>query len=153
MTTLQQLQKALEEKDNLSRQILISNFSNRRTCQLEDLTDAEMQEMYLYFFPQPITTEEHNAYLIEEMQKKEWKSNVITLAEKTGIKEKDDWRAFNHWMRFSSRFKKHLNAHSIDELKLLYKQLKGVELNNAISAQNPLTKAWYRKGMELKNMN
>ena len=51
-------------------------------------------------------------------------------------------------MLAKSIFKKHLNAHSIDELKDLFKQLQGVKQNNAKSAKKPYTKAWWKKGNE-----
>ncbi len=150
---IEQLKEILSEKDDFSRILLISNVSDRRTTKLEELTQQELQDLWEQFHPELQNLEEQNEYLKTEILKKEWKSNILALAEKTGIKDKDDWRKFNHWMFNSSRFKKHLNSHSLGELKLLYKQLKGVQMNNERSARNPFTKAWFRKGEKLKNLN
>ena len=53
----------------------------------------------------------------------------------------------------NSKFKKHLNAHSIDELKQLFQQLKAAQGNQRKSAMKPMTKAWFAKAEQLKNLN
>ncbi len=153
MAIINELREILSEKDDFSRMLLISNISDRRTTKLEELTQRELHELWEQFHPEEMSLEQQNNLLKEEILKKEWKSNILALAEKTGIKDKDDWQRFNHFMFNSSRFKKHLNSHSLVELKLLYKQLKGVQMNNERSAQNPLTKAWFRKGEKFKTLN
>ena len=120
---------------------------------IEDLTDQEAKQLLKIHAPKPADLDQEYNALKEEFIRKEWKSNILALAEKTGIKEKGDFQKFNNWMLSNSKFKKHLNAHSIAELKQLHVQLRAALQNNSKSAMKPLTKAWWEKGESLKNHN
>ena len=98
-----------------------------------------------------ISTESEAIY--QQMLRKHWISNVLTIATEQGIKEPNDWRKFNDWMMRSSKFKKHLNAHSVKELKILHQQLCKLRDNNLKSAEKPLTKAWMKKAIKNQNLN
>ena len=131
----------------------IFGFSGRRTTIIDDLTDEEALRLLSIHTPNEENLEQEFNELKEELFKKGLKAKILKLAEQTGIKESNDFHKFNNWMLTSSRFKKHLNAHSIDELKDLFKQLHGVKSNNAKSAKKPMTKAWWKNGKEKINMN
>ena len=153
MNAHEELQKVFASRDSASIAIEINGFTGWRTTLVEELTDQEAQQLLDIHCPKPKTVDaEYNA-LKEDFIKREWKSAVLAMAEKTNIKEKGCFAKFNNWMIASSRFKKHLNAHTIDQLKLVHQQLKAVQQNNARSATRPMTKAWWNKAEELKNYN
>lgn len=153
MNAHEELQKVFASRDSASIAIEINGFTGWRTTLVEELTDQEAQQLLDIHCPKPKTVDaEYNA-LKEDFIKREWKSAVLAMAEKTNIKEKGSFAKFNNWMIASSRFKKHLNAHTIDQLKLVHQQLKAVQQNNARSATRPMTKAWWNKAESLKNYN
>lgn len=153
MNAHKELQKVFASRDSASIAIEINGFTGWRTTLLEELTDQEAQQLLDIHCPKPKTVDaEYNA-LKEDFIKKEWKSNILVLAERTKIKEKGSFHQFNNWMLTKSKFKKHLNAHTIDELKLLHQQLRAALQNNARSAQKTMTKAWWDKAESLKNYN
>lgn len=86
-------------------------------------------------------------------QKKKIKQQIIKIAELEEIKTPSEWDKFNKWMLTCSKFKKHLNAHSLEELKQLHKQLIALQLSNFKSAQKPFNKAWWREGNKRKDLN
>lgn len=51
------------------------------------------------------------------------RSDVLTLATKLGIKKVDSWEEFNSWMLNRSTAKKPLPKCSVEELKMLLRQL------------------------------
>lgn len=133
--------------------IEINGFTGFRTTLIDELTEKEAEKLLSIHCPTEENIEEEFNALKEELFKKGWKGKILKLAEQTGIKEPKDFQKFNNWMLSSSKYKKHLNALSIDELKEVFKQLQGVKQNNAKSAKKPLTKAWWREGKEKLNMN
>lgn len=136
--------------------IEIHGFTGFRTTLIDDLTEKEALKLLSIHSPEDKSPEELEAEfneLSDEILKKGWKSKILKIAEETGIKEKNDFAKFNKWMLTSSKFKKHLNAHSLSELKQLHNQLHGVKHNNAKSAKKPFTKAWWKKGNEIVNLN
>jgi hypothetical protein len=78
-----------------------------------------------------------------ELIMKRKRSNILTIATKTGIKEADDWTKFNKWMLNSSVHHKALNAYNYDELDELHKQFRQLEINYENSAQKVGNKAWH----------
>lgn len=151
--TINDLKELFAHRTPLSVALEINGFTGFRTTVLDDLTPSEVEQLYQIHVPtEKDLAVECNA-LKEELLKKTWRSNILSLAEKTGIKEKEDFTKFNNWMMLKSKFKKNLNAHSVEELKELHRQLRGVQQNNCRSAQNPMTKAWWDKGEILKSYN
>ncbi len=153
MGTLQNLQKLFEGKTPFETAMVVSGFTGFRCTKLEDLTDDEAEALWKQYAPKVQDPAAVLRHVADELERRELKSNILALAERTGIKEPQSWDRFNGWMLNRSKFKKHLNAHSIDELRGLYKQLRSVEQNNALSAAKPLNKAWWNKANELKNWN
>lgn len=78
-----------------------------------------------------------------ELIMKRKRSNILTIATRTGIKEVDSWTKFNNWMLSSSVCKKALNAYDNEELDELNKQFRQLETNYANSAEKVGTKAWH----------
>lgn len=78
-----------------------------------------------------------------ELIMKRMRSNILTIATKTGIKEADSWTKFNNWMLNSSIYKKALNAYEYHELEELHKQFRALEQNFNNSAEKVGTKAWH----------
>lgn len=154
MATIEDLREIFSHRPPHEVAIEVSGFTGFRTTLLEELTPEEMNELYNIHckaeIPQ-ISTESEAIY--QQMLKKHWISNVLTIATEQGIKEPNDWRKFNDWMMRSSKFKKHLNAHSVKELKILHQQLCKLRDNNLKSAEKPLTKAWMKKAIKNQNLN
>ena len=153
MKTLQDLKQLFAGRNASDVASEIYGFSGFRTNRLEDLTGKEIEVLYNIYAPKSEKVEVEFDALKEILIKKEWKSKILALADKTGIKDKGSFHKFNDWMITSGKFKKHLNAHNLEELKELYKQLRGVEQNNARSSTKPMTKAWFAKAEQLKNLN
>lgn len=133
--------------------IEISGFTGHRTTLIEELTEVEASRLLAIHCPSEKELEKDFNTLQEDLIKREWKSKILAFAERIGIKEKGDFHIFNNWMFEKSMFKKHLNAHSTEELKAVYRQLRGVQHNNAKSAEKPFTKAWWSQVNELKMQN
>lgn len=89
-----------------------------------------------------------------ELEKKEKRSIVLTIAQRTGIHDPNDWSKFNGFMLKSSILKKKLNAYELDELDDLIKQFRGLERNYTRSAGKAGTKAYFHsKGLPKINPN
>lgn len=116
-----------------------------RTTNIDDLTPAEIESIYNVLFPMEMTNEEELIHAKNLQNLKYYRSNVLTLATRLGIKDIDSWDKFNKWMLEKSIFKKKLNDHNLEELKELQLQFRGMESNYERSAMNPGTKAWYHK--------
>lgn len=153
MNPKEELKQIFTDRNPVMVAIEISGFTSHRTTLVDELTDAEALRLLAIHCPSEIELEKDFNALQQDLIKREWKSKILALAERTGIKEKGSFHTFNNWMLISSIFKKHLNAHSIEELKAVYRQLRGVQYNNAKSADKPFTKAWWEKGYELKYQN
>ncbi len=153
MNTRENLEKLFEGKSAFETAMVVSGFTGFRCTRLDDLTDDEADALWMKYAPKTADTVETLRQVADELERRELKSNILALAERTGIKEPGSWTKFNGWMLSGSRFKKHLNAHDADELRSLYRQLRALEVSNAKSAQKAFNKAWWEKGNELKNWN
>ena len=78
-----------------------------------------------------------------ELIMKRKRSNILTIATKTGIKEADSWTKFNKWMLNSSVHKKPLKEYNYEELDDLNKQFRQLQANYENSAQKVGNKAWH----------
>jgi len=120
-------------------------FHTKRTTNIDDTTDEELKEIYLLFFPlQPSVSEQLFDAKNNEILKR-FRSNVLTIATRVGVKEANCWNKFNNWMLNSSKYKKKLNDHTLEELKALELQLRATEVNYNRSALKVGTKAWHHK--------
>ncbi len=153
MNAKQQLKELFADRNPADVAIEINGFTGWRTTLLEELTDQEAETLLHIHLPNEKDLEEECNALLEEIKKKEYKSAILALAERIGIKKPGDFQRFNNWMFRYSRFKKHLNAHSLTELKQLYQQLRAAQANNARSAQKVMTKSWWHKGEQNKTLN
>ncbi len=153
MNAHDELKKIFTYRDPVNIALEINGFTGFRTTLIEELTDQEANQLLKIHAPKPANLDSEYNALKEEFIRKEWKSNILALAEKTGIKEKGSFHKFNNWMLSKSKFKKHLNAHNIEELKQLHIQLRAASQNNSKSAMKPMTKAWWDKAESLKNHN
>ena len=154
MVTIEDLREIFSHRPPHEVAAEVSGFTGFRTTLLEELTPEEMNELYKIHckakIPQ-ISTESEAIY--QQMLKKHWIGNVLTIATEEGIKEPNDWEKFNSWMMKGSIFKKSLNEHTLDELKALHRQMHKLRSNNEKSAQKPLTKAWMKKAIKNKTLN
>lgn len=117
----------------------------KRTTDIEDLTEKELQEIYKIFFPMEATVSEQLIQLKNSEQIKRRRSNILTIATRIGLKDADSWDKFNTWMLNSSILKKKLNDYTLEELKDLELQMRAAEVNYNRSALKVGTKAWYHK--------
>jgi hypothetical protein len=153
MTPHQELRYLFAGRKEFDIAIEISGYTGFRTTVLEELTQDEAVQLLDIHTPKQKDVEKEYNALKEEMIKKEYRSKILAIAEREGIKRKDSWQEFNNFMMLSSKFKKGLNEHSLLELRELLKQFNALVANNRASAERPLTKAWYRKAENLKHWN
>ncbi len=153
MTAHEELRELFAHRKPISVAIEINGFTRFRTTLIDELTDDEAEMLLTIHLPKPQDLDAEFNALKLEMLMREWKSNILANAEKLGLKEKGSFHKFNDWMVTKSKFKKHLNAHSLEELKELYKQLKSFQSNNAKSAKRPMTKAWWEKAKQNQQYN
>lgn len=149
MASLNDLRIYLEGKEPHEIGMILWDFTQRTTV-LEELTQREIDNIHRYFITISKTPED---IYREELELKEWRSNILSIATIVGIKEPTSFTKFNNWMKNSSRFKKQLNQLNLEELKQVYSQLKMVEKNNIKSANSTMTKAWIKKATDLKDLN
>lgn len=152
-TPHQKLKELFADRNPVNVAIEINGFTSWRTTLIDELTEKEARTLLEIHTPRPADLDAEFNALKEEIVRKNYKSAILALAERTGLKDPGDFQKFNSWMMLKSKFKKHLNAHSLTELKQLYNQLRAVQANNARSAQRPMTKAWWHKGEQNKNYN
>jgi len=153
MNPKEQLKQLFANRKPIEVAIEINGYTGFRTTLIDDLTEDEARRLLSLHVPKETTVEEESNALKHELLRNGWISKVLKIAEETGIKEKTSFHKFNDWMYVSSKFKKHLNAHSIDELKQLHQQLHAVKTNNARSAQKPMTQAWWNKAEKNVKLN
>lgn len=153
MTAKEELKQIFADRNPIQVAIEINGFTGFRTTLVDDLTDDEAIRLLSIHVPSEKELAEENNALKEHLLRNGWISKVLKLAEITGIKEVGCFHKFNNWMFTNSKFKKHLNAHSIEELKQLHVQLHAVKANNENSAKKPFTKAWWEKGKEKIKQN
>jgi len=152
-TSKEQIVELLKNNDPFSIAMEISELTNYRTSLLEELTHEEEQKLIAIYNVKLICIERDFNALKYDIACRRYKTNILRIAEQQGIKEKGCYDMFNHFMLHKSVFKKHLNAYDLDELKVLLRQMYALVDTNKQSAEKPLTKAWYRKGSKLTNMN
>lgn len=120
-------------------------LQTRRTTNIDELTEQELNDIYKIFFPnqpslmQKVVIAEHNELI------RSHRSICLTIATKIGLKAPDSWEKFNNWMLKSSILKKRLNDYTLVELQGLERQLRKAEDNYDNSAKIPGTKAYYHK--------
>lgn len=153
MTAKEELKALFANRTAVDVAIEINGFTGFRTTSIHDLTEDEAIELLSIHTPNKKDVEEENLALKYDLIRSAWISKVLKIAKETGIKETGSFHKFNNWMFTSSKFKKHLNAHSIDELKEVHTQLHAVKTNNARSANRTMTKAWWDKAEKNKNLN
>lgn len=153
MKAKEKLKAIFAERNQVEVAIQINGFTGFRTTNVDDLTEAEAEKLLSIHSPCEKDLEKENNILRQELIRSQMISKILKIAETTGIKEVGSFHKFNNWMYSKSKFKKHLNAHSMEELKELNVQLHAVKTNNENSAKKPFNKAWWEKGKEKINMN
>ena len=151
-TAKQRLRSLFSNRKAVDIAIELQGFTGFRTGKIDELTNSEAEKLLAIHTKAENNEVNYNA-LKEEVIMKEYRSKILAIATREGIHFPDDWKNFNHFMLFSSRFKKPLNAHNLEELKELLKQMNALAYNNAKSAEHPMTKAWERKANALKQWN
>lgn len=120
-------------------------YSHYRTTLIEELSDDELTAMYQSCFPSEMPLQKQLVKLrLQDIMKRK-RSVILTIATETGIKAPDDWTAFNNWMLHSSKFKKPLKNHNLEELEALHKQMRALQSNYEHSAEKVGNKAWFHK--------
>lgn len=122
MTTKKQTFNTFNDADSA-----VNNYLNNKKRVVESLKKAEDQSLSAEM----------------ELIMKRKRSNILTIATTTGIKEANSWTKFNNWMLNSSIYKKALNAYDYDELDDLNKQFRALQANYENSAEKIGTKAWH----------
>lgn len=122
MTTKKRIYNTFTDSDSA-----VNNYQNNRKREVETSNRASDQSLSAEM----------------ELMMKRKRSNILTIATKTGIKEADSWTKFNNWMLSSSIHKKALNAYNYDELDDLNKQFRQLEINYTNSAKKVGNKAWH----------
>lgn len=84
MATINDLKELFAERDELSIASEVYGFTNFRTTRMEELTQEEIDALVKVHSPEKL--DEQFSALIEEMPK-EWRSKILALAEREGIKE------------------------------------------------------------------
>lgn len=151
-TPQEELKEMFKHRSPADVAIEINGFTAWRTTLIDELTNSEAEKLIDIHRPKAKLAKENNA-LREELIRKEWMSFILSNAEKAGVKKPDGFCEFNNWMLTRSIYKKHLNAHTIEELRDLNRQLNALKNNNAKSANRAMTKAWWEKAESLKHMN
>jgi hypothetical protein len=122
MTTKKRIYNTFTDSDSA-----VNNYQNNKKREVETSNRASDQSLSAEM----------------ELVMKRKRSNILTIATKTGIKEADSWTKFNKWMLNSSIHKKALNAYDYDELDDLNKQFRQLEINYTNSAKKVGNKAWH----------
>ncbi|MBE7686584.1 hypothetical protein F7647_11035 [Tenacibaculum piscium] len=102
--------------------------SNRRTSDIEELTESELKALYYLFFPseKPITIEEELQRMQTQQELKRLRSIILNDAQNIGLYKPDDWQKFNVFMKNKSVLKKPLNSYEICEFPALILQFKSM---------------------------
>lgn len=166
MATLEDLKMLFENREPHDIAIEINGFTGFRTTLMEELTPAEIDKLYKIHtngFRQSAVGGQRTASN-EKEEKRKWISYILKIATDEGIHRPvtimknrqnvvDEWYNLNKWMLTQSTAKKLLYFCNLEELKAVYQQLCKLRDNNEKSAQKPLNKAWWRKGMRNQNLN
>ena len=136
-----QLQKAGYDID---RAELVSGLTKGRTGSLRALTHIEYTELINQMRKLSANIEAHDIAVLE-IERKRKCSQVLAIATRTGLKDPNDWRKFNAFMKERSILKKPLNRYKLSELDALVRQFRGIEANYKKSASKPGTAAWHHR--------
>lgn len=122
MTTKKRIYNTFTDSDSA-----VNNYQNNKKREVE------------------ISNRESDQSLSAEMEliMKRKRSNILTIATKTGIKEANNWTKFNKWMLNSSVHKKALKEYNYEELDDLNKQFRQLLANYENSSQKVGNKAWH----------
>lgn len=151
MNSKEELKQIFATRTAVDVAIEISGYTGHRTTLIDELTEAEASGLLAVYSHGKL--EKDHSLLQQVLIKKEWRSKILAKAEKLKLKKANSFSEFNDWMFLKSKFKKHLNAHSIQELKELHQQLCAFESNNTKSAKKPFTKSWWDNGTKKINLN
>lgn len=156
MATIKKLQTLFSQKGFTpeERHEVIYNFTDGRTQSSRELTPTELETLC-------------NALQGVRKSKTQLMSECLKILQLEGIHRPDEpileitesgakpnpWGHLNRWMSERSIYKKPLYLYSVKELEQLKRQLYQLADNNAKSAQKPLNKAWWRKGIRNEKLN
>lgn len=89
----------------------------------------------------------------EELLLRKKRAVVLAIATRTGIHDTNDWSKFNRFMLNSSILHKPLKDYNLTELNRLIQQFRKLEENYNRSAEKPLNKAWWHRGIKIAKFN
>ncbi|MEI7487768.1 MAG: hypothetical protein WCJ72_10220, partial [Chryseobacterium sp.] len=111
------------------------------------LTEKELREIYLMFFPEPKISS--LADIISEKERNErlkaLRASVLTDAQYVGYHDPGSWAVFNNFMLTLSPLKKPLKNYQIEEFPALIRQMKSIRQKFDTRSKIPGTKEWYIK--------
>ena len=125
----------------IDRADLVAELTQGRTSSLRELTHIE----YTHLINQMRQFAANRATYDMEIERKRKRSQVLSIATRTGLKDPNDWRKFNAFMKERSILKKPLNHYKLSELDALVRQFRGIEANYKKSAAQPGTAAWHHR--------
>ena len=136
------LEKRLQKAGyQIDRAELVAVLTKGRTRSLRELSHIE----YTHLINQMRQFAAERATYDMEIERKRLRSQVLAIATRTGLKDPNDWRKFNSFMKERSLLKKPLNKYNLAELDALVRQFRGIEANYKKSAGKPGTAAWHHK--------
>lgn len=122
------------------RHDLIYSWTQGRTKSTTELQSDELQNLLWKLEHDFNFQTSIEPYLQLDLKKK--RSQVLAIAQRCDIHDGTSFVKFNRFMLNSSKFKKPLNKHSLEELDVLIKQFRGLEQNYMRSAAQAGTKAY-----------
>ena len=145
------LEKRLQKAGyDIDRADLVQELTKGRTSSLRELTHIE----YTNLINQMRAFSANRATYNIEIESKRKRSQVLAIATLTGLKDPNDFRKFNAFMKDRSILKKPLNQYKLSELDALVQQFRGIEANYKKSAAKPGTVAWHhRHGFQVASKN
>lgn len=154
MATVQKLMTLFSKYgiDEKQRHEMIFAWTSGRTESAKDLHTLEIDDLIEKLESDFRYRTNVDAYT--ELEKKQKRSIVLTIATRTKIHDPSDWSKFNNFMLKSSIEKKALKDYELDELDDLIRQFRGLEANFKKSAKTAGTKAFFdSKGLPQINSN
>ena len=157
MATIKKLQTIFSQKgmDTDERHEVIYNFTSGRTESSRDLTPQELDDLcnMLQGVKKSKNTLMSECLKILQMEGIHRPDEPVLQEDKNGNFRPNPFYYLNQWMLARSVYKKPLYLYSVSELEVLKKQLFALADNNRKSAKKPLTKAWWKKANNLKDLN
>ena len=136
------LEKRLQKAGyQIDRAEVVAELTKGRTSSLRELSHIE----YTDLINQMRQFAAESATYDMETECKRKRSQVLAIATRTGLKDPNDWRKFNSFMKERSILKKPLIKYKLSELGALVRQFRGIEANYKKSASKPGTAAWHHK--------